>query len=59
MSGDPEQEYFADGIVEELTAAQCTRFFRYRPKFRLHLQGLGGIGSAIEPGASGAVFDRE
>jgi adenylate cyclase len=23
MSGDPEQEYFADGIVEEITAALC------------------------------------
>ena len=23
MSGDPEQEYFADGVVEEITAAFC------------------------------------
>src|SRR5260370_1144993 len=23
MSGDPEQEYFADGMVEEITAALC------------------------------------
>jgi adenylate cyclase len=23
MSGDPEQEYFADGVVEEITAALC------------------------------------
>jgi TolB-like protein len=24
MSGDPEQEYFADGIVEDIITAVCT-----------------------------------
>ena len=23
MSGDPEQDYFADGMVEDITAALC------------------------------------
>ncbi len=44
MSGDPEQEYFADGMVEEITTA-LSRFplaVRDRPQFELHLQGQGG-----------------
>ena len=41
MSGDPEQEYFADGMVEEIiTALSRIRWLlRYRPEFDLHLQG--------------------
>jgi TolB-like protein len=41
MSGDPEQEYFADGMVEEIiTALSRIRWlFRHRPQFDLHLQG--------------------
>jgi adenylate cyclase len=40
MSGDPEQEYFADGVVEEITTANCSRTLavRYRPQFELYLQ---------------------
>ena len=41
MSGDPEQEYFADGMVEEIiTALSRIRWlFVDRPQFDLHLQG--------------------
>jgi TolB-like protein len=28
MSGDPEQEYFADGMVEEIITAHTPRFLR-------------------------------
>ena len=41
MSGDPEQEYFADGIVEDIITA-LSRFalaVRDRAQFQLHLQG--------------------
>jgi adenylate cyclase len=39
MSGDPEQEYFADGMVEEIiTALSRIRWlFRHSPEFELHL----------------------
>ena len=42
MSGDPEQEYFADGVVEDIITALlagCVFPFRDRPQFELHLQG--------------------
>ena len=41
MSGDPEQEYFADGMVEEIITAlsQHPLAVRHRPQFDLHLQG--------------------
>ena len=41
MSGDPEQEYFADGMVEEITAAlsRVRKLLCYRPQFELYLQG--------------------
>ena len=41
MSGDPEQEYFADGMVEEIiTALSRIRWlFVIAPKFKLHVQG--------------------
>lgn len=44
MSGDPEQQYFADGMVEEITTA-LSRFkwlFVIAREFELHLQGQGG-----------------
>jgi len=44
MSGDPEQEYFADGMVEEITTASLSHplAVRNRPQFELHLQGANG-----------------
>jgi hypothetical protein len=36
MSGDPEQEYFSDGITEDIAAPVV---FRYRPQLNLRLQG--------------------
>ena len=40
MSGDPEQEYFADGMVEEIITALSRDHLalRHRPQFKLHLQ---------------------
>ena len=44
MSGDPEQEYFADGMVEEIITALVAHplAVRHRPQFELHLQGPSG-----------------
>ena len=44
MSGDPEQEYFADGMVEEIITALSPHplALRHRPQFDLHLQGPSG-----------------
>ena len=44
MSGDPEQEYFADGMVEEIITALVAHplAVRDRAQFELHLQGPGG-----------------
>jgi hypothetical protein len=42
MSGDPEQEYFADGVVEDIITALSEIIFRDRAQFELHLQGQGG-----------------
>ena len=41
MSGDPEQEYFVDGMVEEITTAiaRLPLALRDRAQFELHLQG--------------------
>ena len=41
MSGDPEQEYFADGMVEDIITALIAVqvAVRDRPQFELHLQG--------------------
>ena len=41
MSGDPEQDYFADGLTEDIiTALSLWRFFScHRPQFHLCLQG--------------------
>ena len=49
MSGDPEQEYFADGMVEDiLTALSRVRAVRHRPQFELHLQGFSEPGDLTE-----------
>ena len=44
MSGDPEQEYFADGMVDEIITAlsRITWLFVHRPQFQLYIQGPGG-----------------
>jgi adenylate cyclase len=44
MSGDLEQEYFADGMVEDIITALFARSLavRDRAQFQLHLQGQGG-----------------
>ena len=41
MSGDPEQDYFADGLVEDIitTLSKISGLSRHRPKLQLHLQG--------------------
>ncbi len=41
MSGDPEQEYFADGIAEDIITrlSHVRGVFRDRQKFELYLQG--------------------
>ena len=44
MSGDPEQEYFADGMVEEIITALSPHplALRDRPQFEFHIQGPSG-----------------
>ena len=44
LSGDPEQEYFADGMVEEITTAiaRLPWLFRDRPQFEFYVQGQAG-----------------
>ena len=41
MSGDPEQDYFADGMVEDIITAlsRIQVAVRHRAQFELHLQG--------------------
>ena len=41
MSGNSEQEYFSDGVADDIIT-ELSRYplaFRYRPQFQLHLQG--------------------
>ena len=60
MSGDPEQEYFADGMVEDIiTAAQPPALaIRDRPQLRLHLQGQDRRHQAGRPRARRALCAR-
>ena len=60
MSGDPEQEYFADGMVEEIiTAAQPYPLaVRDRAEQHLHLQGPSGRRQAGRPRAGCALCPR-
>jgi class 3 adenylate cyclase len=59
MSGDPEQEYFADGMVEEIiTALSHPLALRHRPQFELHLQGPGGRCEAGRPRIGCALCSR-
>ena len=55
MSGDPEQEYFADGIVEDIIAAlsRVQLILRDRAKLQLHLQRTG-VGSRAKSGVNSA-----
>ena len=43
LSGDPEQEYFADGMVDDILIGPVARALavRDRPPLELHLQGPG------------------
>jgi hypothetical protein len=51
MSGDPEQEYFADGMVEEIiTALSRIRWLFVIAQFELHLQRALGRREAGWPG---------
>ena len=51
LSGDPEQDYFADGVVEDITAAlsRLRWLFVIAPQLELHLQGADGGREAGEP----------
>ena len=53
MSGDPEQEYFADGMVEDIITglSRSKSAFCDRPSFQLHLQGQSCRHQAGRPGA--------
>ena len=60
MSGDPEQEYFADGMVEDIITG-LSRYqvaVRHRAQFDLHLQGPGGRREAGRPRARRALRAR-
>ncbi len=43
LSGDPTQDYFVDGVVEDIISAlsRMSGAFRHRAKLKLHLQGPG------------------
>jgi DNA-binding winged helix-turn-helix (wHTH) protein len=60
MSGDLEQEYFVDGMVEEITTANRAAVvaLRHRPQFGLHLQGQAGRREAGGAGAGRALRAR-
>ena len=60
MSGDPEQDYFADGMAEDIITA-LSRFplpVRDRPQFQLHLQGARGRREADRPRTRRALCTR-
>ena len=55
-SSDPEQEYFAEGITEDLTTdLSHSRFICHRAKHRLELQGKAYRCSADRPRIVGAL----
>ena len=54
LSGDPEQEHFADGMVEEI----ITALSRIRWQFELHLQGPVRRGEAGRARARRALCAR-
>ena len=59
MSGDPEQEYFADGITEDIiTGCRAALALRDRPQLVLHLQGQAGRHEAGRRGARRALRAR-
>jgi hypothetical protein len=51
MSGDPEQEYFVDGMVEEIITALSPDpvALRPRPQFEFYVQGPSGRREAGRP----------
>ena len=57
MSGDPKQEFFSDGITEDIITAlsKDPEAVCDCPQFDLHLQGKTGEGQAGERGAGGSV----
>ena len=60
MSGDPEQDYFVDGMVEEITTAiaRLPWLFRDRPQFEFYVQGQAGRREAGSAGARRALRAR-
>ena len=55
MSGDAEQEYFADGITEDIITSLSNAADGYRSQLQLHVQGPGGKSSAGCPGVGSQV----
>ena len=49
MSGDRDQEYFSDGITNDLITSQIARPLRHRSCLDLHLQRQAGKGPGSEP----------
>ena len=49
MSGDPEQEYFSDGITEDIITdlSKVSGFLVDRPQHSVHLQGQTGKGPQV------------
>jgi TolB-like protein len=59
MSGDLEQEYFADGITQDITTALSRlRWLFVIAQLDLHLQGESRRRSAGRPGAGGPLCPR-
>ena len=60
MSGDPAQEYFSDGLTDDLItdALPTLAIVRDRPPLGLHLQGQSGEGARGEQGVRSAVCLR-
>ena len=60
MSGDPEQEYFADGMVEDIITglSRITLALRHRAQFDLRLQGQSRRHQAGRPRTRRALRAR-